>query len=173
MAVLDIVTYPDERLKTKAQPVAEVDDEIRQLIDDMAETMYAAPGIGLAANQIGVLKRIAVVDADYPDGEPNLIAMVNPEIIERDGEIEWEEGCLSFPEVLEEVTRAAKIKLRALDRNGEPFELEAEQLLAVALQHELDHLEGVTLIDRVSFLKRRMIHRQLLKTKSSTGADAE
>ncbi len=167
MPLLDIVTYPDERLKKRALPVEEVDDEIRRLVDDMAETMYTAPGVGLAANQVGILKRVAVVDTDYADADPNLIVLINPEIIERDGKITWEEGCLSFPEILEDIDRAARIKVRALNRDGEPYELEAEDLKSVAIQHELDHLDGVTLIDRVSFLKRRMIHRQLVKPKTS------
>jgi peptide deformylase len=167
MALLDILVYPAEPLKKKAQPVAAVDDEVRQLIDDMAETMYSAPGVGLAANQVGRLLRVAVVDVTHPDGEPNLLVFVNPEIVERDGQISWEEGCLSFPGIQVDVDRSARILVRALDRNGEPFELEAEELLAVAIQHELDHLDGVTLHDKVSFLKRRMIMRELAARASS------
>lgn len=167
MALLEIAVYPEEVLRQRTAPVDEVDDEIRRLIDDMAETMYTAPGVGLAANQVRVLKRVLVIDVDHPEGQPNLIAMVNPEIIERSGEITWEEGCLSFPGINIEVPRSAKLKVRALDRDGEPFELEAENLLAVAIQHEMDHLDGVTLADKVSFLKRRWIVRELAKQKAS------
>ena len=167
MALREIAVYPEEVLKTRAEPVDEVDDEIRRLIDDMAETMYAAPGVGLAANQVRVLKRVIVVDIDHPEGTPNLIALVNPEIVERSGEICWEEGCLSFPGINVDVTRSAKLVVRALDRDGNPIELEAEELLAVAIQHEIDHLDGVTLADKVSFLKRRWIMRELSKKKAS------
>jgi peptide deformylase len=165
MAILEIVVYPDDRLHNKSEPVESVNDTVRKLIDDMAETMYVAPGIGLAANQVGVNQRVIVIDVEYSDGPPNLIALVNPEIVEREGEITWEEGCLSFPEVHEEILRSQRLKVKALDRKGEPFDIDAEGLLAVALQHEIDHLDGVLLIDRVSFLKRRMIHRQLVKYK--------
>ncbi len=165
MAILEIVVYPDERLQTKSVPVAAVNDGVRELIDDMAETMYVAPGIGLAANQVGVNQCVIVVDVEYSDGPPNLIALVNPEIVEREGKITWEEGCLSFPDVHEEILRSERLKVKALNRDGEPFEIAAEGLLAVALQHEMDHLDGVLLIDHVSFLKRRMIHRQLVKYK--------
>ena len=167
MALKEIAVYPEEVLKTRAEPVDRVDDEVRKLIDDMAETMYAAPGVGLAANQVRVLKRVLVIDIDHPEGTPNLITMVNPEIVERSGEIDWEEGCLSFPGINVDVTRSAKLKVRALDRDGNPFELEAEELLAVAIQHEIDHLDGVTLADKVSFLKRRWIMRELSKKKAS------
>lgn len=165
--MLEILTYPHEILKTRALPVEKVDDEVRRLVDEMAETMYAAPGIGLAANQVGVLKRIAVIDVDYPDGKPNLLVLINPEIVRRDGEIVWEEGCLSFPDVHEDVVRAREIEVRALDRRGKEFTLQAEGLLAVALQHEIDHLNGVVFIDHISFLKRRIIQRQLTKIKQT------
>jgi peptide deformylase len=167
MALLEIVVYPDEVLRKRAQPVAEVNDEIRKLIDDMAETMYSAPGVGLAANQVGVLERVLVIDVEHPDGNPNLIAMVNPEIIERADEISWEEGCLSFPGINVDVTRSEKVRVRAIDRDGKEFVLDAEGLLAVAIQHEIDHLDGVTLADKVSFLKRRWIIRELQKQKAS------
>jgi peptide deformylase len=167
MARLTIFTYPAEVLRTKSRPVADVDDEIRRLIDDMAETMYAAPGVGLAANQVGVLKRVVVIDVSYVDEQPNLIAIVNPEIVECVGEAVNEEGCLSFPSIREDIKRAACVVVRALDRDGHSIEVKADGLLATALQHEIDHLNGVSLIDRVSFLKRRMIHRQLSKEKSA------
>jgi peptide deformylase len=171
MAILDIVVYPSSVLKTKAPAVERVDDTVRRLIDDMAETMYAAPGVGLAANQVGILARVAVVDVDYPEGAANLIELVNPEIVERTGALTWEEGCLSFPGVTVEVQRCAAVAVRALDRNGRPFEMQAEGLLAVAIQHEIDHLDGVTLADKVSFLRRRMIERDVAKHRK-TGSSA-
>jgi peptide deformylase len=165
MATLKIYTYPDEVLKKKAQPVKVVDDDMKKLIDDMAETMYTAPGVGLAANQVGVLKRVVVIDVEYTDGAPHLFAFVNPEIVERSGKCISEEGCLSLPGINEEVERAEKVVVRALDRNGDSFELTAEGFLAAAVQHELDHLDGVVLLDRLSFLKRRMLSRELVKRK--------
>jgi len=167
MSLRKIVTYPDKILKTKAAPVKIVDDEIRQLVDDMAETMYAAPGVGLAANQVGIALRVAVVDVAHPDGNPDLFVLINPLIVERNGEIEWEEGCLSFPGYHVDVNRAERIKVRALDRDGKPYEIEAEEYFAVAIQHELDHLDGITLADKVSFLKRKMMTRELLKAREA------
>jgi peptide deformylase len=161
------VTYPDERLRAKTKLVSKVDDDIRRLVDDMAETMYTAPGVGLAANQVGVPKRVAVVDTEYTDAGPNLIVVINPEMMEKQGEITWEEGCLSFPEIREDVLRSERIRLRALNREGKPFELEAQGFLAVALQHEIDHLDGILLVDHVSFLKKRIINRQLAKRKKT------
>jgi len=163
MAILPILTYPDPILKTVAKPVEEVTDEIRTLIEDMAETMYAAPGVGLAANQIGVLKRIFVIDVADEDEPSNLIAFINPEIFEKDGEQLFPEGCLSFPGATEDIKRAETVKVRALDAQGEPFELEADGLLAVAIQHENDHLDGVLMIDKVGTLKKRKISRQVQK----------
>ncbi len=163
--MLEIIKYPDERLRTKTEPVRVVDDDSRRIVDEMAEIMYSAPGVGLAANQVGVHKRIAVIDVEYTDGDPSLIVLINPEIIERHGEVVWEEGCLSFPDVTEEITRSERVRVRALDKSGNTFEVEADGLLAVALQHEIDHLDGVLLIDHLSFLKRKMIHRQLSKQK--------
>jgi peptide deformylase len=173
MALLEIAIYPDLVLKTAAPAVERVDDSIRKLVDDMAETMYAAPGVGLAANQVGVLARVAVVDVDYLEGRENLIELINPEIVERDGDLVWEEGCLSFPGVNVEVPRSAAIRMKALDREGRPFELRAEGLLAVAIQHEIDHLNGVTLADKVSFLKRRMIIRDIARHRESRRATAD
>ncbi len=167
MALLDILIYPAEVLKTAAEPVESVDDEIRRMVDDMAETMYAAPGVGLAANQVGSLKRVAVIDVAYTEGDPDLIVLINPEIVGRSGRISWEEGCLSFPEINVEVDRSQEVEVRALDRDGKPFAIEAEDLLAVALQHEIDHLDGVTLADKVSFLRRRTIVRELSKLEKS------
>ncbi len=163
--MLEILTYPHDILRNRAEPVKEVTDDIRQFIDDMAETMYAAPGVGLAANQVGVAKRIVVIDVEYPDDKPNLMVFVNPVIVEKNGAVTWEEGCLSFPEIHEDVDRAETVKVRALGRDGKPFELDADGLLSIAIQHELDHLEGVLLIDHVSFLKKRIINRQMQKAK--------
>lgn len=165
MATLEILTFPDEILKQKALPVDEVDDEIRQLVDDMAETMYTAPGVGLAANQVGVLKKVVTIDVTYTDKRPNLIVLINPEIVDRRGACQSEEGCLSLPGVTEEVERAEWVKVKALNRDGQPFEMEADGFLAAAVQHELDHLDGTILLDRLSFLKRRMHSRELIKRK--------
>ncbi len=167
MAILEILTYPDEVLKQVALPVETVDNDIKKLVDDMAETMYAAPGVGLAANQVGVLKRVVTIDVEYSQSTPNLIVLINPKIIERNGSCMSEEGCLSLPGVTEEVERAERVKVRALNREGTPFELEADGFLAAAIQHELDHLDGTVLIDRLSFLKRRMLSRDLVKRKQN------
>ncbi len=163
MAIRTILHYPDPRLRDKALPVESVTDEIRTLIEDMAETMYAAPGVGLAAPQIGVSHRVFVIDIANEDEPSNLLAFVNPEIINREGEQVWTEGCLSFPEVSEEVKRADAVTVRALDPKGEPFELAADGLLAVAIQHENDHLDGVLMIDHLGMLKRKLVHREMLK----------
>ncbi|MFO0609062.1 MAG: peptide deformylase [Polyangiales bacterium] len=163
MAIRTILRYPDKRLRDKALPVAVVDDDIRKLCDDMAETMYAAPGVGLAAPQIGVSKRIFVIDIASADEKSDLRVFINPEFVERDGETVWEEGCLSFPGIHEEVQRAAKVTVRATGLDGKPFEVSAEGLLAIAIQHEYDHLEGTLMVDRVSLLKRRFIDREMRK----------
>ena len=161
MALREILKYPDPRLREVAQPVDRVDDEIRALVDDMAETMYAAPGVGLAATQIGVNKRVFVIDI-AGDNEPSeLRVFINPEILELDGVQTWNEGCLSFPGVSEEIKRAERVKVRALGVDGQPFVLEADGLLAVAVQHENDHLNGVLMIDKLSALKKRMMSRKL------------
>ena len=165
MALLEILYHPDPILGCSAEPITEISDELRTLAADMAETMYAAPGVGLAANQVGILKQIVVIDTEYPDNKPNLIVLVNPEIIEKAGTITWEEGCLSFPDIHEDVVRSDRVTVRALNRDGIQFQIEAEGLLAVAMQHEIDHLDGVLLIDHVSFLKKRIISRQLQKSK--------
>jgi peptide deformylase len=165
MALLPIVKYPDPRLKQRAAPVESVDDEIRRLVDDMAETMYAAPGVGLAANQVGVLRRVFVIDISSEEEPSDLRVFINPEILEASGTQLWEEGCLSFPGVTEEIRRAERVRVRALDRNGTPFELEAEGLLAVAIQHENDHLNGVVMLDKLSAVKKRLLGRKLAKAK--------
>lgn len=163
MAVLHILVYPDPKLRTVAEPVEVVDDEVKQIVDDMAETMYAAPGVGLAAPQVGISKRIFVVDTAFEDEPSKLRVFINPKFVLKDGDILWEEGCLSFPGIHEEVKRADRVVVHALDREGKPFEIEAEGLTAVALQHEYDHLDGVLLVDQVSFFKKRQIERDLKK----------
>ena len=163
MAIRDIVLFPDDVLTQKCDPVDEVDDSIRQLVDDMVETMYDAPGVGLAAPQIGVPLRITVIDPTAGEEEDNLYVLINPEIIEVDGRITWEEGCLSIPGVYEKINRAARVKVRALDRDGNPYEVEAEELLSVCIQHEIDHLDGVLFLDRMSRLKRRIAVKKYKK----------
>ncbi|HET9044802.1 MAG TPA: peptide deformylase [Burkholderiales bacterium] len=161
MAVLNILRYPDPRLEKVAKPVERVDDAIRQLVRDMAETMYAAPGIGLAATQVDVNKRVIVIDAS--DARDQLLVLINPEIVTREGEQECEEGCLSVPGVYDVVKRAEKVKVRALDGAGQPFELVAEGLLAVCIQHEMDHLEGKVFVEYLSRLKQARIRSKLQK----------
>ncbi len=161
MAILEILHFPDPRLRTRAQPVAVVDDKVRRLIDDLFETMYAAPGIGLAATQVDVHRRVLVVDVSEDRSAPR--CFVNPEIVAWDGEEEMDEGCLSVPGVYDKVRRAERIRVRALDRDGNPFELEADGLLAVCVQHEMDHLDGKLFVDYLSGLKRQRIRRKLEK----------
>jgi peptide deformylase len=163
MAKLTILEFPDPRLRTRATPVETVDDELNTLIDDMFETMYAAPGIGLAATQVDVHKRLLVVDVSSDNSEPN--ALINPEILELDGETMTEEGCLSVPGYYEEVKRAEHIRVRFLDRKGEEVELQAEGLLAVCIQHENDHLDGKLFVDYISEAKRQRIRKRLLRDK--------
>jgi peptide deformylase len=163
MSVRSILHYPDPRLREPGKKVAKVTPEIQQLIDDMAETMYAAPGVGLAATQIGESYQLFVVDC-AADGEPSdFRVFINPEIVSMEGTTTFEEGCLSFPNAREEIERAARVIARALDRNGKPFELEAEGLLAVAIQHEYDHLQGILMIDHLGPLKKRLLHRKMTK----------
>jgi len=163
MALLEILEFPDPRLRTKAAPVTVVDDALRRLIADMLETMYAAPGIGLAATQVNVHKRLLVVDVSEERDQP--YALINPEIIERDGVEETQEGCLSVPGIFEKVRRAERIKVRALDRNGIAFEMAAEGMLAVCIQHEMDHLDGKLFVDYLSELKRTRIRTKLEKER--------
>jgi len=172
MTIRQVLSYPDKRLRVRARPVEKVDAAIRRLIDDLAETMYAEPGIGLAAPQLGEALRIFVIDLASPKGG-ELQVFVNPRIVRAEGEIVWKEGCLSFPGISEEVTRAMSVRVEALDRDGKPFSLDATELLAVAIQHESDHLDGKLLIDRVSFLKKRMIRRQMAKWNAEHGVGAE
>lgn len=171
MAVLPILRFPHPVLKEKARPVQKIDDSIRKLVQDMAETMYAAPGVGLAANQVGFPICLAVIDVT-PASEPkNLLVLINPEIVSAEGECTWEEGCLSVPECNEEVRRKQKVSVRFLNLQGERVELAAEELLAIALQHEIDHLEGVLFIDRISPLKKRLLKKRLRK-KEKEGSPA-
>jgi peptide deformylase len=170
MAIRTILHYPDARLREKGKKVERMTAELRQLIDDMAETMYAAPGVGLAATQVGEAWQIFVVDC-AEEGEPSdLRVFVDPEIISTEGEASIDEGCLSFPGAREEVLRAAKVRVRAKDREGNPFELEAEGLLAIAIQHEYDHLQGILMIDRLGPLKKRLLHRKMLRREASANA---
>jgi peptide deformylase len=166
MALLTILHFPDERLRTRAQPVAEVNDTTRQLIDDMLETMYANHGIGLAATQVNVHQRLLV--ADISEGHNQPLALINPEITQREGEEQQEEGCLSVPGVYDKVVRAERIVVKALDRQGEPIELAADGLLAVCIQHEMDHLEGKLFIDRLSNLKRDRLIKKYDKRQRET-----
>jgi peptide deformylase len=167
MAILDILRYPDPRLHTVAKPVESVDDEVRRLVRDLAETMYAAPGIGLAATQVDVHRRIIVIDTS--DTRDQLLVLINPEIVRASDEIqECEEGCLSVPGVYETVTRAAKVTVRALDANGIAFERTAEGMLAVCIQHEMDHLEGRVFVEYLSRLKRSRIKARMEKQLRQT-----
>ena len=163
MAILHICTYPEKILREPTEPIANIDKEVEELAEHMAETMYQAPGIGLAANQVGVPKRLLVADIAPGQPESNLIVLANPEIIAAEGEVIIEEGCLSVPEYQAEVKRHEKITVRGLDLKGEEVEIEAEGLLAVVLQHEIDHLNGVLFIDRISRLKRDLYKRKLRK----------
>ncbi len=164
MAIRTILHYPDKRLRDPGKPVTDFGPDLQKLVDDVAETMYAAPGVGLAATQIGEAKRLFIIDVATGDDEPSdLRVFVNPEIVERNGEVRWEEGCLSFPGVHEEIDRAERVKVRAQDRDGKPFELEADGLLAIAIQHENDHLDGKLMVDHLGLIKRRLVHRQMVK----------
>ncbi|MGM0564714.1 MAG: peptide deformylase [Pseudomonadota bacterium] len=163
MALLDILHFPDPRLRQPCRPVEQVDDDIRQLVDDMFETMYEAPGIGLAAIQVNVHQRLLVTDVSEDQSEP--LVFINPEIIEADGVEVTQEGCLSVPGFYEEVERAEHIVVRALDRQGESFELSCDGLQAVCIQHEIDHLDGKLFVDYLSPLKRTRIQKKLEKLK--------
>lgn len=163
MAIRQIVKYPDPTLNRVCLPVTAVTDETLRLIQDMVETMYTAPGIGLAAAQVGVLQRVIVVDIDYEHPGKNLLKLVNPEILQAEGEVVWEEGCLSVIDFTAEVKRAARVELVAFDEKENEMKIEAEGLLSVALQHEIDHLDGKLFIDRISRLKRDLYTRRLKK----------
>ncbi len=166
MSLLNVLHFPDPRLRTRAAPVDEVDETVRQLIDDMFETMYAAPGIGLAATQVNVHRRVIVIDLSEDKDQP--LCLINPMIKVADGIEEMEEGCLSVPGVFEKVRRADRITVAALDRDGAAFSLDAEGLLAVCIQHEMDHLEGKLFIDYLSEMKRGRIRKRLEKRERQT-----
>lgn len=168
MAALPILEFPDPRLRIKATPVTVVDDELRRLIDSMFETMYAAPGIGLAATQVNVHKRVLVIDISQDRDQP--LVLINPEIIAREGVEESEEGCLSVPGIYDKVSRAERIKVRTLTRTGEQIEMQADGLLAVCIQHEMDHLEGKLFVDYLSELKRTRIRKKLEKERKEAPA---
>ncbi len=166
MALLPILRYPDPRLHQKAAVITVVDDEIRRLAADMAETMYAAPGIGLAATQVDRHQRLIVIDIS--EDKSQLLTLINPELLEKSGECEGEEGCLSVPGIYETVTRASHVRVRALGLDGKPFEMAADDLLAVCIQHEMDHLEGKVFVEYLSRLKRERIKSKLQKRARET-----
>jgi peptide deformylase len=171
MAIRAIKTYPEAVLRTKAARIESIDASIRQLIDDMIETMHAAPGVGLAANQVGIPIQLAVIDvADREEGRAKrpIVVLINPEIVFQEGSVVADEGCLSIPDLTEKVKRAAKVKVRAQDREGKHFEMDADGLMAKALQHEIDHLNGILFIDRLSPLKRNIFRRRLKKALAET-----
>jgi peptide deformylase len=163
MATLEILKYPDPRLRLVAKPLEHITDDTRKLIEAMAETMYAASGCGLAATQVGVDARIFIIDIAGEDEPSDLKVFINPEIFQTDGVQTWEEGCLSFPGATEEIRRAEHVKVRALDQFGKSFELEATGLLAIAVQHENDHLDGVLMIDKLNALRRRLVSRKVTR----------
>lgn len=163
MALLEILHFPDPRLRKKARPVDKVDDQIRQTVGDMLETMYAAPGIGLAATQVNIQQQIIVMDVSENKNEP--LCLINPVIVTKEGNEEMQEGCLSVPGIFETVQRAEKITVKALDENGNAITHEANGLLAVCIQHEMDHLDGLLFVDYLSPLKRERIKKKLLKQK--------
>jgi len=171
MTTLDILHFPDPRLRNVAQPVEQVDDAIRKLVADMFETMYAAPGIGLAATQVNVDKRVIVIDVSEEKDQP--LCLINPEILARDGIEEMEEGCLSVPGVFELVERADHVRIQALNQDGERFEMEAGELLAVCIQHEIDHLDGKLFVDYLSPLKRARIRKKLEKEQRQSLSGTE
>lgn len=171
MAKLSILEFPDPRLRKTASPISNVNDDHRTLIDDMFETMYAAPGIGLAATQVDIHERLLVADVSADQSEPH--AFINPEIIEKDGVIVTEEGCLSVPGYYEEVQRAEHIRVRFLNRDGEQAEMEAEGMLAVCVQHEVDHLDGKLFVDYLSEAKRQQIRKRLVKDRRQQSSAVE
>ena len=159
--ILNILKYPDKRLRTIAKPVVSVDETIKQKVKDMFETMYEAPGIGLAATQVNFHQRIIVIDISDQCNEP--ICLINPEVIEKSGEIQWEEGCLSVPDYYENIIRANDIKVQALNQHGKTFELEASEMLSVCIQHEIDHLDGILFVDHLSKLKQKRLKKKTEK----------
>ena len=169
MALLQILEYPDPRLRTKAQPVTEFNESLSKFIDDMFETMYAAPGIGLAATQVDFHRRLIVIDVSKDRNEP--LVFINPEILSKEGVGVMEEGCLSVPGIFDDVQRAAKVRVRAQDRTGQVFERDLDDVLAVCLQHEMDHLDGKLFVDYLSDLKRERIRKKLEKERKERVAE--
>ncbi|RZU40108.1 peptide deformylase [Edaphobacter modestus] len=159
----EIVKYPDPVLAKRGEPITEFDDDLKTLVEEMFESMYAAHGIGLAAPQIGVSKRLTVIDVNFKKDPADKLVLINPEIVERQGQQYEEEGCLSLPDIRDKVKRAAKVKVRAQNADGEWFEIEGEELLSRAFQHEIDHLDGVLFIDRLSRLKKDLTVRKIKK----------
>lgn len=174
MSVLDIVRYPHDALTTAGADVTAFGAELHTFLDDMAETMYAADGVGLAANQVAVLQRVTVIDTG--EEGPGLLELVNPRVVEREGEIIWQEGCLSFPELFFDVKRASHVKVAYVDRHGAAQEIEADGLLAVALQHEIDHLDGVVFTERISKIDKRLMlrkYRRIMERRRAEGLEPE
>jgi len=170
MAILEILKYPHPLLKKSCEDVEEINGETKRVIQDMIETMYAAEGVGLAASQVGISQRIIVVDVSPVDAQQNLFAMINPEIVSEEGEVEHEEGCLSVPDCVEKVKRKEKVRVKGISPEGEPMDIGAEGILAFALQHEIDHLNGTLILDRLSGLKRDIYRRKLKKKKEEEEA---
>ena len=168
MAIRSILEFPDPRLRTRAQPVTRFDADLHRVIDDMLETMYAAPGIGLAATQVDVHLRLVVIDISEDRNQP--LILINPEIVSREGEIATEEGCLSVPGYFDEVKRASKIRVRAQDRDGNFFERDCEDILSVCVQHEMDHIDGKLFVDYLSNLKRERVRKKLEKERKERAA---
>lgn len=168
MAIRTILHYPDPRLREHGEPITDFGADFQKLIDDMAETMYAAPGVGLAAPQIGEKLRLFIIDVATGEDEPSqLKVFANPEILSAEGDVTWEEGCLSFPGIQEDIDRAEKVRVKAQDRHGQWFELETDGLLAIAIQHEHDHIEGKLMVDHLGLLKKRAVHRLMTKRAAS------
>jgi peptide deformylase len=165
MAVLEILKYPHPVLKKRCEPVGEIDEEVKKLIDDMTETMYGASGVGLAACQVGVSRRVIVLDVSPMDPQHTFFALINPEIISEEGEIDHEEGCLSVPDYLEKIKRKEKVCVKGVSPEGMEVEIKGDGILAIALQHEIDHINGILILDRVSQLKREIYRNKLKKEK--------
>ena len=165
MAILEILRYPHPLLKKRSKEVEKIDGKVKQLIHDMAETMYHASGVGLAACQVGIPQRVIVLDVSPIDSKQSFFALINPEIISEEGEIEYEEGCLSVPDCVEKVKRKEKVRVKGISPEGKKMEISGEEILAIALQHEIDHMNGVLILDRISRLKRELYRNKLKKEK--------
>lgn len=170
MAILDILHFPDKRLRIVAKPVEQVDDSIKKLVENMFETMYIAPGIGLAATQVDVHQQVIVIDVSEDKSQP--LCLINPEIIAEEGTESCDEGCLSVPDIYETVERCEKVTVKALDQNGDEYTLQADEMLAVCIQHEMDHLKGKLFVDYLSPLKQQRIKKRLLKTRREESRQA-